>query len=98
MKCETLIRSRYEEVTRNGATLKEFVSLKNPEPCGENGREYEVRKREAAQRSKAKDDPQQSFMGVKTWKIKPGTAFVRQTFCDKHKKKAEREGNELKPC
>jgi hypothetical protein len=101
LKCQSLVRSRYVEVTRNVNGREIVVSepqrLRNPEPCGELGTQYEVRQKARAQKEiKKKVKPgQEAFLLPVA--LPAGTMVLKQVFCEKHKRKAEREGLELKP-
>lgn len=98
-KCETLVQSRtvMEGDGRPGYGYKKIIHLREPEACGEPGMRYEVRAKRRKQRKGREDGPQQKLMGVSEWYIDTGDIAVTQVFCDKHRRKAEREGKELRP-
>lgn len=89
MKCEALVGSRM-----NKETLQ-WIKLREPEPCGNEGTEYEIRAREIPREINAKQLDKADAQFASAYPL--GTIVVKTSLCDRHKKKAIREGKELIP-
>jgi hypothetical protein len=91
MKCQTTVRSRWipEVKTDKGDIIRAHSKPCSPEPCGAEGSEYFVRKGE-------QDYSLAKMKGA--LHMSAGNMAMRAVFCDKHRKKAEREGNLLTAC
>jgi len=87
MKCEALVGSRM-----NKETLQ-WHKLREPEPCGNEGIEYEIRAREIPREVNAKQLDKADAQFASGHPL--GTIIVKASLCDRHKKKAIREGKEL---
>jgi hypothetical protein len=94
-KCESLVRSRWIPETKDakGNIVRGcWRKLADPEHCGEPGTKYSVRKKpKQAKRPKSKPH----WFLIPSLSVPAGTMFVTTCLCDKHKNKAEREGNEV---
>lgn len=100
MKCECMVHSRMVQVAVvNEVPQMELRQLPHPEPCGESGALYEVHAAERQVKRGLKEKPPKAGILAKMtpWAIKASPFAVKQSFCDKHKKKAEREGKILAP-
>lgn len=81
-KCQSMIRTRWD-------SQGNIINLRNPEPCGVPAVVYEVR---AAAKKNRERKPIQSPKFELNVALPESIASIRQAFCDKHRKKAEREG------